>query len=50
MTTTKLNAIDMRSVLAGPGGETLAVMTCGGDYLGDYTYDSRVIVVASRVR
>lgn len=46
--TVKLNEIDMRSVLTGPGGEALTIMTCGGDYLGDYTYDSRVIVVAIR--
>lgn len=41
--------IDMNAVLAGVGDESLTLMTCGGGYLGDYSYDSRVIVVATRV-
>ena len=49
VTTQKLTDIDMASVLAGPGGESLTLMTCGGNYQGDYIYDSRVIVVAKRV-
>lgn len=48
VSTQKLKDINMSKVLAGPGGESLTIMTCGGDYLGDYTYDSRVIVVAKR--
>jgi LPXTG-site transpeptidase (sortase) family protein len=49
VTTQKLADIDMAKVLAGPGGESLTIMTCGGNYQGNYTYDSRVIVVAKRV-
>jgi LPXTG-site transpeptidase (sortase) family protein len=48
VTTKKLDQIDMSAVLAGPGGDSLTIMTCGGSYLGNYTYDSRVIVVAKR--
>jgi len=48
----KVANIDMQQVLAGPSGATqsLTLMTCGGDYLGNYTYDSRVIVQAVRTQ
>lgn len=51
ITTVKIEDINMASVLAGPTGvkESLTLMTCGGNYKGNYTYDSRVIVVAKRV-
>ena len=49
VTTQKLEEIDMRAVLDGPGGDALTLMTCGGNYQGDFSYDSRVIVVATRV-
>lgn len=51
VTTEDIESIDMRKVLAGPSGssESLTLMTCGGEYLGDYTYKSRVTVVADRV-
>jgi LPXTG-site transpeptidase (sortase) family protein len=50
VTTTKLTDINMNNVLQGPGGstQTLTIMTCGGSYQGNYTYDSRVIVQAVR--
>ncbi|WP_187358393.1 hypothetical protein [Microbacterium testaceum] len=40
--------IDMRRVLNDPGDETLTLITCDGGYLGDYSCDSREIVVATR--
>ena len=49
VTTTKVTDIDMRAVLNGPGGDALTLMTCGGTYQGNFTYDSRVIVMATRV-
>lgn len=49
VSTQKLTDIDMKALLAGPGGDTLTVMTCGGSYQDNYSYDSRVIVVAKRI-
>lgn len=47
----KLDDLNMKTVLASPTGmtESLTIMTCGGNYLGDYTYDSRVVVRAERI-
>jgi hypothetical protein len=39
----------MSEALAGVGSESLTLLTCGGGYRGDYSYDSRVIVVATPV-
>lgn len=48
--TEKVEDINMATVLAGPGGDkqTLTLMTCGGNLVGEYSYDSRVIVTAER--
>lgn len=49
--TNKVKDIDMKQVLAAPanGAQQLTLMTCGGNYQGNFTYDSRVIVVAEKV-
>lgn len=51
VSTNKLGDIDMKKILAAPSGEKqqLVLMTCGGNYQGNYKYDSRVIVAAERV-
>ena len=49
VSTQKLDSVNMKSVLANQGGETLTLMTCGGSFRSDHTYDSRVIVRAHRV-
>lgn len=47
--TIPLKDVDMQSILnSSTATESLVLMTCGGEYMGNYKYDSRVVVHATR--
>lgn len=47
--TIPLDKVNIRTILASGEKNGLVLMTCGGNYMGNYTYDSRVVVQAARV-
>jgi LPXTG-site transpeptidase (sortase) family protein len=47
--TIPVDKVDIRRILNSGGSNGLVIMTCGGAYLGNYTYDSRVVVHADRM-
>lgn len=47
--TIPLDKVNIRTILASGEKNGLVLMTCGGNYMGNYQYDSRVVVQAARV-